>query len=266
MDLPFIVATLTRRGLLTPGSPIRVAAQLNALRTWGWSLAGELRQAAARDPGRTAVIDENGVELTYHDLLDRAERLARSMRAGLGVQAGDRIGVLCRNHHGLIETIVAATLLGADAVLVNTGLCRRPARHRRRGAAAAAAGARRRVRRAGPRPPRRAAPARRTRPRGAGRPARCRATCTRRSATAGSSCSPPAPPARPRAPGGRTPERLRPAGVHHRPHPAARPGPGDDRRAALPHLGVRRPAGLPSRCGPPSCCTAASTRPPRWPP
>ena len=44
------------------------------------------------------------------------------MRAGLGVQAGDRIGVLCRNHHGLIETIVAATLLGVDAVLVNTGL------------------------------------------------------------------------------------------------------------------------------------------------
>ncbi|MFC4016714.1 AMP-binding protein [Micromonospora sp. GCM10011542] len=122
MDLPFIVATLTRRGLLTPGRPIRVAAQLGALRKWGWSLAGELRQAAARDPGRTAVIDEQGTELTYQELLDRAERLARSLRAALGVQVGDRIGVLCRNHHGLIETIVAATLLGADAVLVNTGL------------------------------------------------------------------------------------------------------------------------------------------------
>ena len=86
MDLPFVVATLTRRGLLTPGRPIRVASQLNALRTWGWSLAGELRQAAARDPGRLAVIDEDGAELTYQDLLDRAERMARSLRAGLGVQ------------------------------------------------------------------------------------------------------------------------------------------------------------------------------------
>ncbi|PZF96987.1 AMP-binding protein [Micromonospora deserti] len=122
MDLPFIVATLTRRGLLTPGRPIRVASQLGALRAWGWSLAGELRQAAARDPGRTAVVDDQGVELTYAELLDRAERLARAIRAALGVQAGERIGVLCRNHHGLIETIVAATLLGADAVLVNTGL------------------------------------------------------------------------------------------------------------------------------------------------
>ena len=122
MDLPFVVTTLTRRGLLTPGRPIRVASQLNALRRWGWSLAGELRQAAARDPDRTAVVDEHGTELTYRELLDRAERMARSLRAGFGVQTGDRIGVLCRNHHGLIETIVAATVLGVDAVLVNTGL------------------------------------------------------------------------------------------------------------------------------------------------
>ncbi|NGM12796.1 AMP-binding protein [Verrucosispora sp. WMMA2044] len=122
MDLPFIVTTLTRRGLLAPGRPIRVASQLSALRKWGWSLAGELRQAAARDPGRVAVIDEQGTELTYAELLDRSMRLARALRAALGVQAGDRIAVLGRNHPGLIETIVAATLLGADAVLVNTGL------------------------------------------------------------------------------------------------------------------------------------------------
>ncbi|BCJ59257.1 AMP-binding protein [Micromonospora endophytica] len=122
MDLPFIVTTLTRRGLLTPGRPIRVASQLNALRRWGWSIAGELRQAAARDPDRVAVIDDQGNELTYAQLLDRCVGLARALRAGMGVQSGDRIGVLCRNHPGLIETLVATTLLGADAVLVNTGL------------------------------------------------------------------------------------------------------------------------------------------------
>ena len=122
MDLPFIAATLTRRGLLAPGGPIRVVSQLNALRRWGWSLAGELRQAAARDPGRVAVVDERGATMTYQELLERSERLARSLRSHLGVQAGDRVGVLCRNHHGLIEAIVAAMLLGADAVLVNTGL------------------------------------------------------------------------------------------------------------------------------------------------
>ncbi|WP_433389103.1 AMP-binding protein [Micromonospora sp. KLBMP9576] len=55
MNLPFTVATLIRRGLLTPGPPLRVAAQLQALHRWGWNIAGELRQAAARDPAdRTA--------------------------------------------------------------------------------------------------------------------------------------------------------------------------------------------------------------------
>ncbi|MGC4894457.1 AMP-binding protein [Micromonospora sp. DT31] len=122
MDLPFIAATLTRRGLLTPGGPIRVVSQLNALRRWGWNLGGELRQAAAREPDRIALIDEHGATTTYQELLDRAERLARSLRSGLGVRAGDRVGVLGRNHHGLIEAIVAAMLIGADAVLVNTGL------------------------------------------------------------------------------------------------------------------------------------------------
>ncbi|MBF9131327.1 AMP-binding protein [Plantactinospora sp. S1510] len=122
MALPFLVTTLTRRGLLKPGSPIRIAAQLGALRNWGFSLAGELRQAAARDPDRVAVVDEELGKISYRELLDRAERLARSLRARYGIAEGDRIGLLCRNHHGLVETAIAGPLLGADIVLVNTGL------------------------------------------------------------------------------------------------------------------------------------------------
>jgi acyl-CoA synthetase (AMP-forming)/AMP-acid ligase II len=122
MDLAFLVATLTRRGMLNPGSPIRVAAQLAALRKWGFSLAGELRQAAARDPDRTAIIDENQDEISYRELVHRSERLAGSLHGTYGIQPGDRIGVLCRNHSGLIEGMVAGSLLGADTVLINTGL------------------------------------------------------------------------------------------------------------------------------------------------
>ncbi|MFC0526138.1 AMP-binding protein [Phytohabitans kaempferiae] len=122
MITPFVVATLTRRGLLTPGSPVRIAAQINALRRWGFSLSGELRQAAARDPERTAVIDERRGEVTYGQLLGNAERLARTLRGTTGVGAGDRIGLLGRNHAGMVEAMVAGTLLGADTVLINTGL------------------------------------------------------------------------------------------------------------------------------------------------
>ncbi|HET8660224.1 MAG TPA: AMP-binding protein [Micromonosporaceae bacterium] len=121
MDPVFVLATLGRAGMLQPGSPLRVARQVDALRRWGFGLAGELRSAAARSPDRVAVIDERG-ELTYAALLDRAERLARALRRDLRLAAGDRLGILCRNGAGLVEGAVAAGLLGADAVLLNTGL------------------------------------------------------------------------------------------------------------------------------------------------
>ncbi len=88
----FVVGTMARRGLLHPGAPQRIVRQFAALHKWGFGLAGELRQAAARDPGRVAVIDENG-PLTYAELLDRSSRIA----AALPVRPGDRVGVLCRN-------------------------------------------------------------------------------------------------------------------------------------------------------------------------
>ena len=122
MITPFVVATLTRRGLLAPGPPVRVAAQLNALRRWGFSLSGELRQAAARDPERVALVDEWRGEVTYGQLLGNAERLARALRGTTGIRSGDRVGLLCRNHAGMIEAMVAGTLIGADTVLINTGL------------------------------------------------------------------------------------------------------------------------------------------------
>ncbi|WP_203917103.1 AMP-binding protein [Rugosimonospora africana] len=135
MDMSFTIATLARRGLLAPGSPAKVLRQLAELRRWGFGLGGELRSAAARDPDGIAIIDDRKLpgapgestgpqpgRLTYGELLSRAERLATALHGACGVQPTDKIGLLCRNHGGLIEGMVAASLLGADAVLVNTGL------------------------------------------------------------------------------------------------------------------------------------------------
>jgi len=106
--------------LLSPGPPLRVAAQLAALRTWGFGLGGEVMQAAARDPGRVALVDDGPAPLTYAALRDRAAGLARALRAEHGIGPGDAVGVLCRNHRGFVLSTVALALLGADAVLVNT--------------------------------------------------------------------------------------------------------------------------------------------------
>ena len=121
MESAYTLATLARRGVLVPGPPRATIRQLYALHRWGYGLAGELHAAAARDPDRLAIVDERGW-LTYGELRSRSERLAGFLHGALGVAAVDRIGLLCRNHGGLVEGMVAASLLGVDVVLVNTGL------------------------------------------------------------------------------------------------------------------------------------------------
>lgn len=118
----FIAKTLARRGLLHPGRPDRVFDQLNTFRRWGFTLAAELRAAEARDPHTVAVVDEHRGPVTYRRLLRRAQRLAVGLAATRGVGEKDRVGLLCRNHAGFIEAMVACSILGADAVLVNTAL------------------------------------------------------------------------------------------------------------------------------------------------
>lgn len=117
MDAAFVAATMAKRGLLTPGNPVRVVRQFAALGRWGFGLAGELRQAAARSPRRIAVIDDER-EVTYAELLDRSQRLARA----LPVSPGERVGLLCRNSARMIEALIGVTSRGADPVLINTGL------------------------------------------------------------------------------------------------------------------------------------------------
>ncbi|MFF5297388.1 AMP-binding protein [Paractinoplanes globisporus] len=118
MDAPFVLATMARRGLLKPGPPHHILRQFRELGKWGYGLAGELRQAAARSPSRVAVVDSAGACFTYGELLDRSSRLA----GALPVSAGDRVGVLCRNSADMIVVLIAIASVGADPVLVNTGL------------------------------------------------------------------------------------------------------------------------------------------------
>ncbi|WP_412542711.1 AMP-binding protein [Longispora sp. K20-0274] len=112
-----LATTFVRSGLLNPGRPDRIVRQVGALARWGLSLAGEYTSAARRDPHRTAIIDDAG-SLTFTQVDQRTNRLARDF-ARFGTP---RIGLLCRNHRGAIETMIAASKVGADVVLLNTGL------------------------------------------------------------------------------------------------------------------------------------------------
>lgn len=119
---PLTVAwTLTRRGMVGPPLPLRQLARLRALRTWGLGIAGELRQSAGLVPDRVAVVDDERGPVTYAELVRHANRVSAWLTSR-GVGPGDRIGLLARNHAGVLEVLAGADQVGADVVLVNAGL------------------------------------------------------------------------------------------------------------------------------------------------
>ncbi|UGT41308.1 AMP-binding protein [Nocardia yamanashiensis] len=97
--------------------------QIGSLAKWGFSMAGGYAAAAAHSPQRLAVVDDR-YSSTFEQLHARSNALAGAFTA-LGFGAGTAIGLLCRNHSGMVECMVAAGKSGADAVLLNTGLAAR---------------------------------------------------------------------------------------------------------------------------------------------
>ncbi|MER7015955.1 AMP-binding protein [Saccharopolyspora sp. NPDC000359] len=110
---------LAKQGVLRPLRPDKVLRILRAWRHWGTTPPLGYAVGAVRHPDRPALIDERGA-LSYLEVEQRTSRLANGLRKR--VKRGTRIGVLCRNHHGPVETIVAAGKLGVDVVLLNTGM------------------------------------------------------------------------------------------------------------------------------------------------
>ncbi|MDQ7803653.1 AMP-binding protein [Amycolatopsis sp. A133] len=111
---------LLRAGVLSAGRPDKLARQLNSLAQWGATVAGGYQAAAARVPDEPALHDERSVR-TFRQVQERSDRLANAL-SELGVVERDRIALMCRNHAAMIESFVAASKLGADVILLNTGL------------------------------------------------------------------------------------------------------------------------------------------------
>jgi acyl-CoA synthetase (AMP-forming)/AMP-acid ligase II len=113
-------AVSARAGLLGPFLPDQVIGMGLAVARYGRSLAGIFAAGAARTPRRSAVVDESG-SLTYGELDDRTSTLAAGL-ADCGLDDGDRVGVLCRNHRGFVQASVALAKMGVDTVYLNAGM------------------------------------------------------------------------------------------------------------------------------------------------
>jgi fatty-acyl-CoA synthase len=112
-------AILTRSNIKHFERPDRLPRAMLAMRKWGTSPAGILAASAARYPENVALIDDEG-SITYEDLWARTNSVAAAL-ADRGVGAGVGVGILCRNHRGFIEWLMAAAATGADITLLNTG-------------------------------------------------------------------------------------------------------------------------------------------------
>jgi len=111
-------AVLGRTGLIRPYGPVKLATLAYQLRKWGVGFAGGFATLATRHPHRVGIIDELG-ELTFAEIDHRTTRLANALAAE-GIEEGDSVAVLCRNHRYFVEVSVALSKLGADILYLNT--------------------------------------------------------------------------------------------------------------------------------------------------
>jgi acyl-CoA synthetase (AMP-forming)/AMP-acid ligase II len=114
--------TLVRAGLIAPLRPDRYARMGMVVRKYGVTATSGLALAAARRPHGVGLVDELG-SLTWGELGRRSDALAAGI-AQMRTPSGrpvTTVAILCRNHRGFVDALGAATKLGTDALLLNTG-------------------------------------------------------------------------------------------------------------------------------------------------
>src|SRR3954463_6720375 len=112
------LVTLTRAGIVHPERPDHLWHTARALLKYGTTPAAGYTAAARNYPDEPAIIDELGT-LTFKQVDRRTNALANALRRD-GIEAGDGVAIMCRNHRGWIDAVVACSKLGAHALFLNT--------------------------------------------------------------------------------------------------------------------------------------------------
>ena len=116
-DEAYFALLCIRSGIVGVELPHRVAQLLVGFERYGM-LAGAITASAIRHGDHTALIDERG-ELSYKDLDARINALANAWRER-GLEPGEGVAILVRNHRGFLESVFAAAKCGARIILLNT--------------------------------------------------------------------------------------------------------------------------------------------------
>jgi acyl-CoA synthetase (AMP-forming)/AMP-acid ligase II len=117
-DAAFNLTTLVEAGVIHPVRPDKLARIVRGLHRWGASPAAGIAASAIEFPDEPAIVDEAG-SLSFAELHGRSNALARALR-DFGIEEGDGVAIMCRNHRGFIETTLACSKLGANCLYLNT--------------------------------------------------------------------------------------------------------------------------------------------------
>ncbi|OBB71833.1 acyl-CoA synthetase [Mycolicibacterium flavescens] len=117
-DVLGLVQTLWRAGLIAPLRPDKYLRMGAAMRRVGMTATVGFAAAAQRCPDRPGLVDERGT-LTWKQIDDRCDAVATGLQALPG-GTPKTVAVMCRNHRGFIESLVASNRIGADVLLLNT--------------------------------------------------------------------------------------------------------------------------------------------------
>ncbi|GAB7145074.1 acyl-CoA ligase FadD12 [Mycobacterium riyadhense] len=113
-----LITTLRRARMIAPMRPDRYVRIAAAMRREGMGFTSGFAGAAQRCPDRPGLIDELG-PLTWRELETRSNALAVALQT---LPAGPPrvVGIMCRNHRGFVDSLLAANRIGADILLLNT--------------------------------------------------------------------------------------------------------------------------------------------------
>ena len=112
-----LIETMRRARVIAPMRPDRYLKMAAAMRREGMGMTVGFAGAAQRCPDRPGLIDELGT-LTWRQLDERSNALAAALQKSPAGQP-KVVGIMCRNHRGFVEAVVAANRIGSDVLLLN---------------------------------------------------------------------------------------------------------------------------------------------------
>ena len=113
------LATLASAGIVRPRGPTASSTPAVALARWGPTPAAGYTVVRHPLPGRGRRSSTSSGRSPSSEIHERTNALAHALRED-GIGAGDGVAIMCRNHRGFIETVVACSKLGANALFLNT--------------------------------------------------------------------------------------------------------------------------------------------------